>query len=155
MTISDLISDVCSSDLPQSSHFLHPLYHSLLHQFSLNPPISSSTFSLTSSSILPQFPSTLHPLYHSLLHQFSLNSLRLFIHFITNFFINSPSIPFDSSSTLSLTSSSILPQFPSTLHPLYHSLLHQFSLNPPIFFIHFITNFFINDRTNKRLNSTH
>src|SRR3546814_1501012 len=76
--------------------------------------------------------------------QFSLNSLRLFIHFITHFFINSPSIPVDSSSTLSLTSSSILPQFPSTLHPLYHSLLHQFSLNSLRLFIHFITHFFIN-----------
>src|SRR3546814_4147077 len=119
LRISDWSSDVCSSDL------------------------SSATLSLTSSSILPQFPSTLHPRYHSLLHQFSLNPPIFFIHFITNFFINSPSIPFDSSSTLSLTSSSILPQFPSTLHPLYHSLLHQFSLNPPIFFINFITHFFI------------
>src|SRR3546814_1748044 len=70
----------------------------------LFPYATLSRSSLTSSSILPPFPSTLHPLYHSLLHQFSLNSLRLFIHFITHFFINSPSIPFDSSSTLSLTS---------------------------------------------------
>src|SRR3546814_17162803 len=73
MRISDLSSDVCSSAL------------------------SSSTLSLSSSSILPQFPSTLHPLYHSLLHQFSLNPPIFFIHFITNFFINSPSIPFDRS----------------------------------------------------------
>src|SRR3546814_5796759 len=72
MRISDLSSDVCSSAL------------------------SSSTLSLTSSSILPQFPSTLHPHYHSLLHQFSLNPPIFFIHFITNFFINSPSLPFDS-----------------------------------------------------------
>src|SRR3546814_4530018 len=119
------------------------LFRSLLHQFSLNPPISSSTLSLTSSSILPQFPSTLHPLYHSLLHQFSLNSLRLFIHFITHFFINSPSILPYSSPTLSLTSSSILPQYPSTLYPLYHSLLHNYSLNSLRLFIHFITHFFI------------
>src|SRR3546814_18974210 len=74
-------------------------------------------------------------LYHSLLHQFSLNSLRLFIHFITNFFINSPSILFDSSSTLSLTSSSILLQFSSYLHPLSESFLHQFYFNPPLLFI--------------------
>src|SRR3546814_11816585 len=67
----------------------------------------------------------------------------LFIHFITHFFINSPSIPFDSSSTLSLTSSSILPQSSSSLHPLYHSLLHHFSLNHPLFFIPFIHHFFI------------
>src|SRR3546814_2885117 len=44
------LSLTSSSILPQSSHFLHPLYHSLLHQFSLNPPISSSTLSLTSRS---------------------------------------------------------------------------------------------------------
>src|SRR3546814_8139115 len=119
------------------------MHYTYIHTLSLHVALPLS-LSLTSSAILPHFPSTLHPLYHSLLHQYSLNSLRLFIHFITNFFINSPSIPFDSSSTLSLTSSSILPQFPSTLHPLYHSLLHQLSLNPPIFFIHFITNFFIN-----------
>src|SRR3546814_10149135 len=102
------------------------------------PPRSTRTDTL--------FPYTtlFRSLYHSLLHQFSLNSLRLFIHFITHFFINSPSIPFDSSSTLSLTSSSILPQFPSTLHPLYHSLLHQFSFNSLRLFLHFITHFLLN-----------
>src|SRR3546814_6201916 len=87
------------------------MHYTYIHTLSLHVALPLS-LSLTSSAILPHFPSTLHPLYHSLLHQFSLNSLRLFIHFITNFFINSPSIPFDSSPTLSLTSSSILPQFP-------------------------------------------
>src|SRR3546814_9132204 len=75
------------------------MHYTYIHTLSLHVALPLS-LSLTSSSILPQFPSTLHPLYHSLLHQFSLNSLRLFIHFITNFFINSPSIPFASSSTL-------------------------------------------------------
>src|SRR3546814_9715757 len=92
LRMSDWSSDVCSSDL----FFINS--PSIL-------PVSSSTLSLTSSSILPQCPATLHPLYHSLLHQFSLNPPIFFIHFITHFFINSPSIPFDSSSTLSLTSS--------------------------------------------------